>query len=137
MAAETIRCLCAKCQAFTEHTIPGGKCTVCDAPMPTGENIARMGDVPRETVLDDALANKLADLSERYCTPEDEREADAIEPVPLSPGFVDKVMARIQPDRLRELVSAARLIAYPGGRISHVDIARFKAAVDAWDDLEV
>jgi len=26
--------------AFTEHTIPGGKCTVCDAPLPTGEDMS-------------------------------------------------------------------------------------------------
>lgn len=39
---DTIRCLCAKCRAFTEHTIPGGKCTVCDAGIPTGKDIASM-----------------------------------------------------------------------------------------------
>ena len=44
MADDTIRCLCAKCAAFTEHTIPGGKCTVCAASLPTGEDIAEMGD---------------------------------------------------------------------------------------------
>lgn len=44
---------------------------------------------------------------------------------------------QVQPDRLRELVSAARLVAYPDGHISPEDAARFKAAVDAWDDLEV
>lgn len=50
LAAETIRCLCAKCRAFTDHTIPDGKCTVCNAPIPTEEAIASMADVPRETL---------------------------------------------------------------------------------------
>lgn len=49
---DTIRCLCAKCQAFTEHTIPGGKCTVCDAALPTAAEIG-----------DHELSKKLAGLS--------------------------------------------------------------------------
>jgi len=105
--SDTIRCLCAKCQAFTEHTIPGGKCLVCDAPIPTGEDIGRMGDVPRETKLDADLAAKLADLSERYCTPEEEKLLDEIEPVPMPPGSVEKILARV---KLEEQQRALHLV---------------------------
>lgn len=53
MADDTIRCLCAKCRAFTEHTIPGGKCTVCSADLPTREDIAGMSskDLPPGEIL--------------------------------------------------------------------------------------
>lgn len=39
---DTIRCLCAKCKKFTDHTVPGGKCLVCDAALPTAKEISEM-----------------------------------------------------------------------------------------------
>ena len=73
------------------------------------------------------------------------------EPMPFGPGqaFDDwaadlasvalgaNCSGPIQPDRLRELVSAARLVAYPDGHISPGNAARFKAAVDAFDEVIV
>ncbi len=59
---------------------------------------------------------------------------------PLTPGLSEGELAQgyAQPDRLRELVSAARLVAFPDGkRPRKADLARLAAILPAFDEVIV